>query len=111
CVAHGVVAGLTAWNYPAALTTRKMGPALVAGNTIVLKSHEGTPLSAFEIAQLSVQANFPPGVINVVAGTGTAIGAARVAHPIPRLITLTGSVRAGKEIFRAAADDLKILRL
>ncbi|MGH6927112.1 MAG: aldehyde dehydrogenase family protein, partial [Dongiaceae bacterium] len=110
-VAHGVVVGLTAWNYPAALTTRKMGPALVAGNAIVLKSHEGTPLSAFEIAQLSVQADFPPGVINVVSGTGDGLGAALVSHPIPRLVTLTGSVRAGKEIFRAAAEDLKVLRL
>jgi lactaldehyde dehydrogenase/glycolaldehyde dehydrogenase len=110
-VAHGVVVGLTAWNYPAALTTRKMGPALMAGNTIVIKSHEGTPLSAFEIAQLSTQLDFPPGVINVVSGTGDGLGAALVRHPIPRLITLTGSVRAGKEIFRSAADDLKILRL
>ena len=110
-VAHGVVVGLTAWNYPAALTTRKMGPALLAGNTIVIKSHEGTPLSAFEIAQLSTQLDFPPGVINVVSGTGEGLGAALVKHPIPRLITLTGSVRAGKEIFRAASDDLKILRL
>jgi lactaldehyde dehydrogenase / glycolaldehyde dehydrogenase len=100
-VAHGVVVGLTAWNYP----------ALLAGNTIVLKSHEGTPLSAFEIAQLSTQLDFPPGVINVVSGTGEELGAALVKHPIPRLITLTGSVRAGKEIFRSAADDLKILRL
>lgn len=110
-VAHGVVVGLTAWNYPAALTTRKMGPALLAGNTIVIKSHEGTPLSAFEIAQLSTQLDFPPGVINVVSGTGEGMGAALVRHPIPRLITLTGSVRAGKDIFRASADDLKILRL
>ena len=110
-VAHGVVVGLTAWNYPAALTTRKMGPALVAGNTVVVKSHEGTPLSAFEIAQLSTQLDFPPGVINVVSGTGEGLGTALVKHPIPRLITLTGSVRAGKEIFRSAADDLKILRL
>ncbi|MGE0119289.1 MAG: aldehyde dehydrogenase [Dongiaceae bacterium] len=110
-VAHGVIVGLTAWNYPAALTTRKMGPALIAGNTIVLKSHEGTPLSAFEIAQLSVQADFPPGVVNVVSGTGDELGAALVGHPIPRLVTLTGSVRAGKAIFRAAAEDLKILRL
>jgi lactaldehyde dehydrogenase/glycolaldehyde dehydrogenase len=110
-VAHGVVVGLTAWNYPAALTARKMGPALIAGNTIVLKSHEGTPLSAFEIAQLSVQADFPAGVINVVSGSGDGLGAALVSHPIPRLITLTGSVRAGKEVFRTAAADLKVLRL
>ncbi len=110
-VAHGVVVGLTAWNYPAALMTRKMGPALLAGNTIVIKSHEGTPTSALEIAQLSTQLDFPPGVINVVSGTGEGLGAALVRHPIPRLITLTGSVRAGKDIFRNAADDLKLLRL
>ena len=110
-VAHGVVVGLTAWNYPAALMARKMGPALLAGNTIVIKSHEGTPTSALEIAQLSTQLDFPPGVVNVVSGTGEGLGAALVRHPIPRLITLTGSVRAGKDIFRNAADDLKLLRL
>jgi len=110
-VAHGVVVALTAWNYPAALMCRKIGPALLAGNTVVVKSHEGTPISALEIAQLSSQLDFPPGVINVVSGTGEGIGSALVRHPIPRLITLTGSVRAGKEIFRNAADDLKLLRL
>lgn len=110
-VAHGVVIGLTAWNYPAALMCRKMGPALLAGNTIVIKSHEGTPTTALEIAQLSSQLDFPRGVINVVSGTGEGIGRALVQHPIPRLITLTGSVRAGKDIFRNAADDLKVLRL
>src|SRR3546814_1349901 len=88
--------------------TRKMGPALLAGNTIVVKSHEGTPISALEIAQLSTQLDFPPGVINVVSRTGEGLGAALVRHPIPRLITLTGSVRAGKDIFRSAADDLKL---
>ena len=110
-VAHGVVVALTAWNYPAALMCRKIGPALVAGNTVVVKSHEGTPISALEIAQLAAQADFPPGVINVISGTGENLGAALVRHPIPRLITLTGSVRAGKEVFRNAADDLKLLRL
>jgi len=110
-VAHGVVVALTAWNYPAALMCRKIGPALLAGNTVVVKSHEGTPLSALEIAQLSTQLDFPPGVINVVNGTGEGLGAALVRHPIPRLVTLTGSVRAGKAIFRSAADDLKLLRL
>jgi lactaldehyde dehydrogenase/glycolaldehyde dehydrogenase len=110
-VALGVVIGLTAWNYPAGLMCRKLGPALLAGNTIVIKSHEGTPTTALEIAQLSSQLDFPRGVINVVSGTGEGIGRALVKHPLPRLITLTGSVRAGKDIFRNAADDLKILRL
>jgi lactaldehyde dehydrogenase/glycolaldehyde dehydrogenase len=109
--AYGVVVGLTAWNYPAALTTRKMGPALIAGNTIVIKSHEGTPLSAFEIAQLAQQADFPAGVINVVSGTGKTVGEALVRHPITQLVSVTGSVRAGREIYRAGAEDLKVLRL
>jgi lactaldehyde dehydrogenase / glycolaldehyde dehydrogenase len=109
--AYGVVVGLTAWNYPAALTTRKMGPALIAGNTIVIKSHEGTPLSAFEIAQLAQQADFPAGVVNVVSGTGNTVGEALVRHPITQLVSVTGSVRAGREIYRAGAEDLKVLRL
>jgi lactaldehyde dehydrogenase/glycolaldehyde dehydrogenase len=110
-VAHGVVVGLTAWNYPAGLMCRKLGPALVAGNTIVIKSHEGTPTTALEIAQLSREAGIPAGVINVVSGTGEGIGRALVKHPQARLITLTGSVRAGRDIFRSAADDFKVLRL
>jgi lactaldehyde dehydrogenase/glycolaldehyde dehydrogenase len=109
--AYGVVVGLTAWNYPAALTTRKMGPALIAGNTIVMKSHEGTPLSAFEIAQLAQQADFPAGVLNVISGTGKTVGDALVRHPITQLVSVTGSVRAGREIYRAGAEDLKVLRL
>jgi lactaldehyde dehydrogenase/glycolaldehyde dehydrogenase len=110
-VAHGVVIALTAWNYPAALMCRKMGPALIAGNTIVVKPHEGTPITSFEIAQLSLQAGFPSGVINVVSGTGEGMGASLVKHPRARLVTLTGSVRAGKAVFRDAAADLKVLRL
>jgi lactaldehyde dehydrogenase/glycolaldehyde dehydrogenase len=110
-VAHGVVIALTAWNYPAALMCRKLGPALLAGNTIVVKSHEGTPTTALEIAQLASQLDFPRGVINVISGTGEGLGQALVAHPVPRLVTLTGSVRAGKDVFRTAAQDLKILRL
>jgi len=110
-VAHGVVIALTAWNYPAGLMCRKIGPALIAGNTVVVKSHEGTPTTALEIAQLADQVGFPAGVINMVSGTGEGVGRALVTHPLSRLITLTGSVRAGKDIFRNAADDLKILRL
>ena len=109
--AYGVVVGLTAWNYPAALTARKMGPALIAGNTIVIKSHEGTPLSALEIAQLAQQAGLPPGVMNVVSGLGKTVGETLVRHPITQLVSVTGSVRAGREIYRAGADDLKVLRL
>jgi lactaldehyde dehydrogenase/glycolaldehyde dehydrogenase len=110
-VAHGVVVAITAWNYPAALVCRKIGPALLAGNTVVVKPHEGAPLSALEIGQLACEAGFPPGVLNVVTGLGEEIGQALVAHPYTRLVTLTGSVRAGKAVFRAGAEDLKVLRL
>ncbi|MFO1147507.1 MAG: aldehyde dehydrogenase [Alsobacter sp.] len=109
--AYGVVVGITAWNYPAALVTRKLGPALIAGNTIVIKPHEGTPLAALEIAQLAHQADFPPGVVNVVCGTGREVGEVLVRHPLTALVSVTGSVRAGREIYRAGADELKVLRL
>lgn len=108
---HGVVVGLTAWNYPAALAARKLGPALVAGNTFVLKAHELTPFSGIALAVLSEAAGFPPGVINVVTGTGRVVGEALVQSPHSDLITMTGSTRAGKEIYRAGADRIKILRL
>lgn len=109
--AHGVVVALTAWNYPLALATRKLGPALVTGNTIVVKPHEGTPLSALHLAALAIEAGLPNGVMNVVTGNGKAVGEALVRHPRTALVTLTGSVRAGKEVFAAAADGLKVLRL
>lgn len=107
----GVVVGLTAWNFPVALAGRKLGPALVAGNTIVLKSHEFTPLSVIRFAELCEEASIPPGVVNIVSGTGRGIGEALVKNPLANLVTLTGSVRAGREIFAAGADSLKLLRL
>jgi lactaldehyde dehydrogenase/glycolaldehyde dehydrogenase len=109
--AHGVVVALIAWNYPLALTTRKLGPALITGNTVVVKPHEGTPLSALHVAALAAEAGLPAGVMNVVTGTGRELGEALVRHPKTRLVTLTGSVRAGREVFAAAAPGLKVLRL
>ena len=73
-VPFGVVVGLTAWNYPAALAARKIGPALVAGNTMVVKGHESTPLSALEIARLAHEVGIPKGVLNVVTGGGRGRG-------------------------------------
>lgn len=108
---YGVVVALTAWNYPAALAGRKLGPALVTGNTVVLLSHEITPLSALYLASLAHQCGFPKGVFNVVTGRGPVIGEALVKHPKTNMVTMTGSTRAGKEIFRTAADSLKVLRL
>ncbi|MEM7735166.1 MAG: aldehyde dehydrogenase [Deinococcota bacterium] len=110
-VPYGVVVGLTAWNYPSALVARKLGPALVTGNTFVLKGHEITPLSGLEIAKLASQVGLPDGVFNVVTGLGRVVGQTLVEHPLADRITMTGSVRAGKEIFAAAASELKILSL
>lgn len=108
---YGVVAGLTAWNYPAALAARKMGPALAAGNTIVLKAHENTPLSLVMMARLCEESGFPPGVVNIVSGEGRTVGDALVRSPQSDLVTMTGSVRAGREIYAAGADRLKVVRL
>ncbi len=108
---YGVVVGLTSWNYPAALAARKIGPALVAGNTFVLLAHEITPLSGLALAQLSQLAGIPDGVINVVTGRGRVVGQTMVESSVTGLVTMTGSTRAGREIFRAGADNLQILRL
>ncbi|MEM6693659.1 MAG: aldehyde dehydrogenase family protein [Pseudomonadota bacterium] len=108
---YGVVVGLTAWNYPAALAARKLGPALVAGNTFVLLSHENTPLSGLAIAELAEKIGLPKGVFNVLTGRGAVVGQRLVEHPDTDLVTMTGSTRAGREIFRTAADRLKVIRL
>jgi lactaldehyde dehydrogenase/glycolaldehyde dehydrogenase len=108
---YGVVVGLTAWNYPAALAARKLGPALVAGNTFVLLAHEFTPLSGLELARLADSVGFPKGVFNVVTGRGPVIGRALVESRLSDLVTMTGSTRAGSEIYRSGADNLKVLRL
>lgn len=108
---YGVVVGLTSWNYPAALAARKLGPALVAGNTFVLMAHENTPLSGLALAQLAHDVGFPAGVFNSITGRGRVAGQAMVEHPLTGMVTMTGSTRAGKEIFRAAADTVKTVRL
>lgn len=108
---YGVVVGLTSWNYPAALAARKMGPALVAGNTFVLLAHEITPFSGLALAQLASEVGFPAGVFNVVTGRGRVVGQAMVESHLTGLVTMTGSTRAGREIYRAGADAIKVLRL
>lgn len=108
---YGVVVGLTAWNYPSALTGRKLGPALVAGNGFVLKAHEFTPLSGLAIAALAEKVGIPAGVFNVVTGTGRAVGQALVESPQSDLITMTGSTRAGREIYASGAARIKPIRL
>jgi lactaldehyde dehydrogenase/glycolaldehyde dehydrogenase len=107
----GVVVGIIPWNYPSAVAIRKIAPALIAGNCIVLKPHEDTPLSALELMKLGEQAGLPAGVVNVVTGPGETVGEALVKSSIPRLITFTGSVPTGKRIMRNAADNVTVVSL
>ncbi|MCA1728537.1 MAG: aldehyde dehydrogenase [Actinobacteria bacterium] len=105
-VPYGVVVGIVPWNYPAALFARKVAPAIMAGNAIVIKPHEDTPLSALALARVIEEAGVPPGIVNVVTGAGRVVGDALVRHPLTQMITVTGSVRAGREILTAAAENI-----
>ena len=106
----GVVASIAPWNYPLMMAGWKIGPALAAGNTVVLKPSARTPLTAIKLAEL-VADILPPGVLNVVTGTGDAIGPALVAHPKVGMISVTGDTETGKKIARVAADHVKRLHL
>ena len=101
----GVVAQVAPWNYPLLMAIWKIGPALAAGNTVVLKPSDTTPESTLVLARLAGEI-FPAGVLNVVLGTG-ATGAAMVEHPVPGLVSITGSVRAGIAVASGAAKTLK----
>jgi len=109
--AIGVVAAITPWNFPLAMVTRKVGPALAAGCTMVLKPSEETPLSAFALAVLAEQAGIPAGVFNIVSGDAVAIGGALQASSTVRKLSFTGSTRTGKLLMRQAADTLKKVSL
>ena len=106
----GVVASIAPWNYPLNMATWKVGPALAAGNTVVLKPSELTPLTALRLAEITADI-LPPGVFNVVTGQGESAGAALVSHPRVAMVSVTGDVATGKEIARAAADSLKRVHL
>jgi acyl-CoA reductase-like NAD-dependent aldehyde dehydrogenase len=105
----GVVAAITPWNYPLILATWKIGPALRAGNTIVLKPSPFTPLATLKLAELLSEV-LPPGVVNVVSG-GDELGKWMTSHPVPRKISFTGSVETGKHVAASAAPDLKRVTL
>ncbi|MNI04619.1 Glutarate-semialdehyde dehydrogenase DavD [compost metagenome] len=109
--AIGVVAAITPWNFPLAMVTRKVGPALAAGCTMILKPSEETPLSAFALAVLAERAGIPAGVFNVVSGDAVAIGGALQASGVVRKLSFTGSTRTGKLLMRQAADTLKKVSL
>jgi 1-pyrroline dehydrogenase len=106
----GAVGLIAPWNYPLWMAIWKFGPALAAGNTVVVKPSEWTPLSLLRMAQLAADI-FPPGVFNVITGDGVPAGAALVKHPGIGMVSLTGEVTTGKEVARAAADTLKRVHL
>jgi betaine-aldehyde dehydrogenase len=105
----GVIAQITPWNYPLMMATWKWAPAVAAGNTVVLKSAETTPVTPLMLAELAAQV-LPPGVLNVVCGDRTT-GQRMVEHEVPAMVALTGSVRAGREVMAAAAPTVKRLHL
>lgn len=107
----GVVAGILPWNFPFFLIARKMAPALVTGNTIVIKPSEETPINAFLFAQLVAETDLPEGVFNLVGGTGQKTGAALVSNPGIDLITFTGSVGTGSQIMQLAGKNLTKVNL
>ncbi|HEX6824785.1 MAG TPA: aldehyde dehydrogenase family protein, partial [Nitrospiraceae bacterium] len=107
----GVVAQIIPWNFPLLMAAWKLGPALAAGCTIVLKPAEQTPLSALRLGELICEAGFPDGVVNIVPGYGETAGAALAAHPDVDKVAFTGSTEVGKLILGAAAGNLKKVSL
>ena len=103
----GVVAAITPWNFPAAMITRKVAPALAVGCPVVVKPAPETPLTALALAELAMRAGFPPGVLNIVTGDAPAIGKAMCEHPAVRFVGFTGSTEVGKLLMRQAAGTVK----
>jgi aminobutyraldehyde dehydrogenase len=102
----GVVASIAPWNYPLMMAAWKLAPALAAGNTVVLKPSEQTPLTALKLAGIMAEI-FPAGVVNVVLGRGETVGAPLVAHGGVRMVSLTGDIATGKSVLKAASATLK----
>lgn len=107
----GVVAAITPWNFPAAMITRKAGPALAAGCTIVIKPATQTPYSALAMAELAARAGVPQGVMNVITGPAGEIGGELTANPIVRKVTFTGSTAVGKKLMAQCAGTMKRMSL
>jgi betaine-aldehyde dehydrogenase len=106
-----VCAAIVPWNFPLLLAMWKIGPALAAGNTLVIKPDERTPLTLLEFAKIAQECGLPPGVLNVVPGDGPVVGARLASHPDVRKIAFTGSTAVGREIMRMAAGNVKRLTL
>lgn len=107
----GVVGGILPWNFPFFLIARKLAPALVTGNTIVIKPSQDTPINCFEFAKLVDEAGIPAGVVNIIGGKGSVVGNRLTEHPDVALISMTGSVPTGKAIMAKAADTLTRVNL
>jgi len=106
----GVVGSIAPWNYPLMMAIWKVAPALAAGNCVILKPSEWTPLTALRMAELAADI-FPPGVFNVITGDGEPVGAGIVRHPGVDMVSLTGDVATGKEVAKAASQTLKRVHL
>lgn len=102
----GVVGSIAPWNYPLMMLAWKIAPALAAGNTVVMKPSEQTPLTALKLARTLAEI-FPKGVINIVAGRGETVGSALTSHPQVRMVSLTGDIATGQKVLQAAAKSLK----
>ena len=107
----GVVAAITPWNFPNAMITRKVGPALAAGCTVVVKPASQTPFSALALAELALRAGIPRGVVNVVTGSAAQIGGELTANPTVRKLSFTGSTEIGRELMAQCAPTIKKLSL
>jgi aldehyde dehydrogenase (NAD+) len=107
----GVVGQIVPWNFPVMFTSWKMGPALAAGNTVVLKPAELTPLSALRVAELVAEVGFPPGVVNIVPGYGPTAGQRILEHPDIAKVSFTGSTSVGRAVVAASAASLKRVHL
>ncbi|MCM2679579.1 aldehyde dehydrogenase family protein [Echinimonas agarilytica] len=110
-VPFGVTVGLLAWNYPLALAARKLGNALVTGNTMVVMPPADTPLTVLKFAELIDQSNIPNGVINIVSGDGAVVGDELVRNSMTKLVTLTGSSEVGSILYRSASENITALNL
>lgn len=100
---YGVIGAITPWNFPLSMASWKCGPALAAGNAVVLKPSELTPFSTVRMAELAIQAGLPAGVLNIIQGSGAVTGSALVAHPLVRKVSFTGSTATGARIMSDAA--------
>jgi acyl-CoA reductase-like NAD-dependent aldehyde dehydrogenase len=107
----GVVAAITPWNFPSAMVARKLAPALITGNSVVVKPSSNTPLSALEIVKIAEKAGIPKGVVNLVTGDGSEVGEELCGNKTTGLVTMTGSTEAGRKIMQRASNQLAKLIL